>query len=275
MTTRRFSLARGLGFAAAVLLVAACAFVAAAPDLARSLLVDAAGDRVATLLLGPAAGVSLALMSLPAPKNMDELAILRQPPAGAVDVYPDVLYSTMVYPAAGLAPNAPLQFFVGAETNPRDVTLTNVAQGILIGQRFHAYYAFVVPIVETVSENAAVLTGQGRVRDIDRVLKTSRGFVSYQYSVTNKVRGPFPLDAFGEMGAIMPDFGGNNAPAAGSNAVLQHVRTGASGGWPLNLILYENEGFPFSMFWGVQQAITADLPIRLVLYGYRYVKNAA
>lgn len=225
----------------------------------------------------PTAGLLFAgMLALPQPLNIDGLDAARKPPAGAVDCYPDVLYSTMVFPAAGQPVGTPLQFFQGAETNPRDVSLTNVGNGFLIGQRFHALYAFVVPILELTGTTGVVANiAVNRTRDIDRILKTNRGFVSYTYSVTNKVRGPFPLDAFGEMGAIMPDFGGSSAPAAGDSAVLNHTRTGASGGWPLNLILYENEGFPFNMTWGVQTAITADLPLRLVLYGWRYVRNAA
>jgi hypothetical protein len=271
------SLKRFSSFALLAFVGILAAFVAVAPDVARSVLVDVGGDRLAALLLGPGAGgVVFALNALPAAKNMTELAAMRNPPEGAVDVYPDTLYSTMVYPAAGVAIGTPLQFFQGAETNPRDISLTNVPNGFLVAQRFHALYAFVVPIVESGLNAGVVATSAaGRVRDLDRILKTNRGFVSYTYSVTNKVRGPFPLDAFGEMGAIMPDFGGSSAPAAGDAAVLNHVRTGASGGWPLNLIIYENEGFPFNMQWGVQTAISADLPLRLVLFGWRYVKNAA
>lgn len=215
------------------------------------------------------------MLSLPPALGISELDSLRKPPAGAVDVYPDVIYSTIQYPQAGVPVGQPLQFFQGAESNPRDISLTNLPNGFLVAQRFHAFAAFIVPITEALSLNAATLTADGPVRDVDRILKTNRGFLSYTYSVTNKVRGPFPLDAFGEMGAIIPDFGGNNVPAAGNNAVIQHIRTGASGGWPLNLIIYENEGFPFNMTWGVQTAINAAMLLRLVLFGWRYVKNAA
>lgn len=222
--------------------------------------------------------------TLPRALNLAELQAMRTPPQGAVDVYPDVLYSSMWYPAAGQPANTPLQFFQGQESATAggaagsaagDISLTNVKQGMLIGQRFHALYAFLVPVVEVNSLNAATLDGTGIVRDLDRILKTNRGFVSYGYSVTNKTRGPFPLDAFGEMGAILPDFGGNDTPAAGVNAVYQHVRSSAHGGWPLNLIIYENEAFPFNMTWGVQAAVNAAMLLRLVLFGWRYVKNAA
>jgi len=221
--------------------------------------------------------------TLPRPMNIDELIAARKPPAGAVDCYPDVLYSSMWYPAAGQPIGQPLGFFQGLESPTAggtvgaaagDLSMTNVKQGFLVSQKFHALYAFIVPVVENFW-NDDVADAAGVVRDLDRILKTNRGFVSYSYSVTNKVRGPFPLDAFGEMGAIMPDFGGTSAPAAGHGSVLQHVRTSAHGGWPLNLIIFENESFPFNLTWGVATAVNAAMLLRMVLFGWRYVANAA
>lgn len=211
---------------------------------------------------------------LPTPLDGPGLEKARQPLVNGFDVYPDVLYDTLQYPAAGQAVGVPLKFFQGA-TNPiSDTSLTNVPQGILPGgQKFHARKLFFVPLVEVGSLNAATLDGTGVVRDIDRILTTSRGQWSYVQTAINKLRGPFPLDALGAMGGSIADFGGNDAPAAGSNAIYQHARLPLIGGWPLDLIIYETETFPFNLVWGNQLAITANTLIQLRLYGWRYIRT--
>lgn len=213
---------------------------------------------------------------LPAPLSVADLDQARQPIVNGYDVYPDCLYSTMAYPTAGQPVQQPLRFFQGAESTPSDVTLTNVPQGILPGgQKFHAIKLFLVPLILPLSLNAATLTAAGIANDIDLILKGSRGQWRYTQTSINKTRGWFPLDAIGEQGGSVDDFGGNNAPAAGSNAVIQHARLPLIGGWPMNLIIYETETFPFDMQWGVQTAINqaGGLLLQFRLYGYRYIKT--
>jgi hypothetical protein len=212
---------------------------------------------------------------LPEPLDGPGLDRARKAQVGDWDVYADSLYSTMLFPAAGQIVGAPLRFFQGAETTPSDVTLTNVPAGTLPGgQRFHARKLFLVPLVDTFVAGAGVLDNSGTVRDLDRILKTSRGQWTFVQTAVNKIRGPFPLDAIGEQGGVIADFGGNDAPAATNNAVYQHPRLPIIGGWPMDLIIYETETFPFNLTWGVQQAVNAaGVNLQLRLYGWRYIKT--
>ncbi len=213
--------------------------------------------------------------ALPAPLDVAQMDNARRSPVNGYDVYPDTLYSTMVYPAVGQLVNVPLQFFQGAETVPSDKSLTNVPQGVLPGgQKFHVRALFIVPLIETaVIAPTTTLDGSGISRDVDRVFKTNRGQWSYTQTNIQRTRGPFPLDGVGEQAGILPDFGGNNVPAAANNAVYQHSRLAAIGGWPMDFIIYETENFPFNLTWGVQTAITTAMPIQLRLYGWRYIKT--
>lgn len=211
---------------------------------------------------------------LPPPLDGAGLEQARKPIVNGYDVYPDCLYSTIQYPAAGQPVSVPLRFFQGAESAPSDVSLTNVPQGTLPGgQKFHARKLFLVPLIETFVAGAGALDASGLVRDVDRVLKTNRGQWTYVQTSIQKQRGPFPLDAVGEMGGDVADFGGNNVPAAGNNGVYQHPRLPLIGGWPMDLIIFETETFPFNLTWGVQTAISGNMLLQLRLYGWRYIKT--
>jgi hypothetical protein len=212
---------------------------------------------------------------LPAPLDGAGLDQARRPIVSGYDVYPDVLYSTIQFPAAGQAVSVPLKFFQGAESVPSDTSLTNVPQGTLPGgQKFHARKLFIKPLVEVFVAGVGVLDNSGTVRDFDRVFGGgSRGQWTYVQTSIQKTRGPFPLDAIGEQGGVIAEFGGNDVPAAGNNGVYQHPRLPIIGGWPLDLIIYETETFPFNLTWGLQQTVSAAFLIQLRLYGWRYIKT--
>lgn len=212
--------------------------------------------------------------NLPAPLNITQLEQGRTAPFKGWDVYQDVFFSTKTYPLAGQPVLTPLTFFDNTEA--AGVNLTNVANANALipgGHRFHGLKLYVIPMVENATVAvAATLDSTGRVRDVDRVFKTNRPILSYSSTRINKSRGNIPLDFIGEAGGILPDFGGNNVPAAGNNAVYQHVRTAAMGGWPVDLIVSENEGIQVSMTWGVQTAIEANMLVRVAILGWHYVQ---
>ncbi len=214
--------------------------------------------------------------TLPAPLDIAGLDSKRVAPFGGWDVYQDTFYSTLVVPQAGQPVNQPLVFFAGNEVGGiGDRSLTNVsAQNALIpgGHKFHAQRLYFVPIIETFVAGAGVIDASGLARDLDRVFKTNRPTFTYTSTKLNKNRGQIPLDAVGEMGGIMPDFGGNNVPAAGNNAVYQHGRLAPLGGWPIDLVVYENEGITVSVSWGVLTALQAAMTLRAVLMGWHYVQ---
>lgn len=155
---------------------------------------------------------------LPAPLNIAALDAGRVVPFKGWDVYQDVFFSTKPVPIGGQPAGVPLVFFDGAEGGGI-ANLTNVAGPTALiqgGHRFHGIKLFVTPIVEAaVVPVPATLDGTGLVRDLDRVLKTGRPVLSYTSTRVNKSRGNIPLDMIGEAGGVLPDFGGNNAPAAG------------------------------------------------------------
>lgn len=210
------------------------------------------------------------------PLNGQELEAARTPKVDGFLTYKSSRWSTMQYPAAGQEVGAPLAFFQGAESTPADKTLTNVpttAQFCPGGTKFHAKKLFLVPILELTNDADAAPSAAGIIRDVDRVLKTSRGFLQYTLPSIQKTFDPVPLDAIGEMGGILPDFGGNNSPSAASHSALnQHVRTAPIGGYDIDCVIYENEGFPVNLTWGVKTAVSAAFLLRVVAFGWNYVR---
>jgi hypothetical protein len=212
------------------------------------------------------------MLRLPAAPNVQGLDALRTIPQGGYEVYEDVLYDTVTYPAAGVGAGGSLLFFT-SQANTADATLTNLRQPgqLPAPQFFYARAAFLEPLIETSIGNT-VLTAAGRSQDLDRLMFTARGFFSYTNSVTNRTRGPIPLSALGGIGGSVVSFGGNNAPAAGVGAVLQQVKNHPHGGWPLDMVIKWGESIAWTATFGTATAISADLPLRLVLFGWRYVK---
>lgn len=210
------------------------------------------------------------------PLNGAQLEAARTPKVDGFLVYKSSRWSTIQYPAAGQDVGAPLRFFQGAESSTADLTLTNVptqAQFCPGGTKFHAKKLFLVPLLEETNDADAAPSAANIIRDLDRVLKVSRGFLQYTLPSISKTYDPIPLDAIGEMGGIIPDTGGNNQPSAASKSALNnHVRTAPIGGYDIDAVIYENEGFPVNMTWGVKTAITAAFLLRLVVFGWNYVK---
>ena len=214
--------------------------------------------------------------SLPDPLSGAQLEAARTPIVDGYLRYPAWKWSTISYPQAAQPVGAPLLFFQGAETAPADKTLTNVpttSQFVPGGQKYHARKLFMELIQELTNDADAAPSAAGIIRDADRITKTNRGFLQYTVPSIAKTYDPIPLTVFGEPGAIIPDFGGNNqASAASKSALNQHVRLGPIGGFPIDVVIYENEGFPVNLTWGVQTAISAATLIRVLTYGWNYVK---
>lgn len=215
------------------------------------------------------------LAHLPRPLDITGLDAQRVAPFQGWDVYADVFYSTLQYPLAGQPIGQPLVFFAGVE-GLTDKTLTNVANANALipgGHKFHGLKLFFYPIIEaqTPLPNTS-LDGTGLVRDVDRVFKTNRPVLSYSSTKINKTRGQIPGVFLGEVGGILPDFGGNNAPAATNTAVIQHARLAPLGGWDVDLPVYENEGITVSVVWGAQSAIVANMNLQVAIVGWHYVQ---
>ena len=84
-----------------------------------------------------------------------------------------------------------------------------------------------------------------------------------------KRRPNIPLEALGGIGGAIGTYGGiGTAPS-----MAQQLRNHAHGGFPVDVILAPTETFSFTLTVGAQTAISADLPLTLWWYGYRYVPS--
>jgi hypothetical protein len=113
------------------------------------------------------------MLRLPAAPNVQGLDALRTIPQGGYEVYEDVLYDTVTYPAAGVGAGGSLLFFT-SQANTADATLTNLRQPgqLPAPQFFYARAAFLEPLIETSIGNT-VLTAAGRSQDLDRLMFTA------------------------------------------------------------------------------------------------------
>jgi hypothetical protein len=255
-TMRLTNFSRGAGVIVG-LLVAVFAVAASAPAPHAPLDLFANGATVA--LAG-------SMLVLPAAYDVATLEKLRQAPQGGYEVYEDFLYDTATYVAAGPAAFASVPYF---QTARADLTLSNlVTPGQLpIGQWFHGKALFATPRSEptaTVADTAA-----GRGADWDKIQNIARAILNFSLQGGTKVRPNIPLEALGGIGGGVVSFGTGRAAAAGP--IVQQLRNHAHGGFPMDIIVKGGEVFNFNLQTGVQTAISADLPITLLWYGYRYV----
>jgi hypothetical protein len=213
------------------------------------------------------------MFKLPPPLDVKSLRAARTAPAGGYETFEDVIYDTVTYPLAGVPAGGTLDFFATA-ANTADRTLTNLKQaGQLPGSHlFHCKRVFITPLLAP-STNAA-LTTAGAVNDLEAIFTTSRSFLMFTSSVTNKTRGPIPLDMIGGAGGVVGDFGGSVTLAAGTADVIQHARLHPHGGYPLDFIIGTAETFSLSLLFGAQKATSVDIPLRVTLFGWRYLKVA-
>lgn len=201
------------------------------------------------------------LLSLPPAVDVATLEKLRVAPPSGFDVYEDVIVDTVIYPAAGVSR---LDFF---SQTTQDRTLCNVqpAGQLPQGQYFRAHRLFLDFLTEpSKSDGAATI---GRLADVDKILNTARGVISFSTNAKQRTRNPIPLRSLGGMG------GAAGTIAGGAVAEFQHVRNAPNGGFPFDVIIRGGETFRFGVDFrpDTLTAISADLPIALLVYGWRYV----
>lgn len=200
------------------------------------------------------------LLNLPAPVDVPTLERLRVAPAGGFDVFEDVLFDTVTYPAAGAAR---LSFFTNT-TN--DATLTNVqpAGQLPAPHFFRAHRLFLDFLTEPSRDDGP--DAAGRVRDLDRILNVARGTITFVSGATQRRRAPIPLRALGGMGGVLASVAGES---------VQHARNAPNGGFPFDQIIKHGETFGFEVNFAPGVAVSADVPLTLAMYGWRYVPVSA
>lgn len=224
-----------------------------------------------TIALHPAAAIPLLgvgmLFPMGAPVDVATLERLRLAPPGGYEVYEDFIYDTVTYLAAGGA-GLQLAFFT---TNSADRTITNLSQA---GQLPAPHYFRVQRLFLSPQSEPSISAAQdtaGRMRDMDRILNTGRGVLTFNNSATNRSRGPLPIRAIGQLGGTRGLIT-SGVTAAGSFPI-HHIQNDGGSGFPFDIVLKYGETFSATIqFQAVAQAISADLPLQLALYGWRYVK---
>lgn len=191
---------------------------------------------------------------------------------GGYRVFPDFIYDTINYPAAGPAAGASLNFFQGVNAASNDKTLTNSANGTVPSpQIFWAQCLTMKIITEATAVDDTANANANLVNDFDRIITSSRSILTWSVSTSTIVQGNIPLSALGSMGGVVPTYGGNNAPAAGHGWVYFAPRLSAHGGFPVDIILFPTEALQVNLTFGIQKAITAQTAIRVEAYGWRYI----
>lgn len=188
-------------------------------------------------------------------------ARLQPPGAGIPEANVDVLYDTQLYPLAGIAR---LNFF--SATNA-DITMSNMeANGALAqGQYFDVMRIFVDVLREATATVAA--TAAGGLNDVERILKTARGVVTFNQR--SRPLGPIPLTYFGQSGGASGFVAGN----AGAADIVQFSNMPSNGGLPVNggIKIGPLEKFGVTIdFAAPITSISADTLIRVGLFGVRY-----
>lgn len=228
---------------------------------------DASGAVLASLgALGLPAPLDIGPAKDPAGNPLNTLLGRKVVTKGAFRVYEGWLYDTMTYVQAGIGAAGLLKFFQTA-ANGNDDTLCNMGNPGRLpkGQFFHPYRLFMTYLQEP-SLNVAS-TAAGRIADLFKVMYSARSFLYFLQQSGQINRTPIPLDAVGQPSAVLASLGGNNtAPAE------VHVATpDRNGGYPFTEPLVEEESFAFNLKTGVATAISADMPLRLGLFGWQYV----
>jgi hypothetical protein len=256
VTHMRFTLRGAASVAGLVLAVLAIAVSSAVAAPAAVLGGAVIGGKFATPL------VAMSMLGLPAPLPILELQTRRQSPPGGYEVYEYFLYDTFTYAAAGSV--APGTFFTVQSADPT-ITNLNPPGTIPAGQWWHGRKLFITPRSEP-SLNVAS-TAAGRGADWDKIQNTARSFLKFSLQSGTRIRPNIPLEALGGIGGSNVEFGGiGTAPS-----MVSQLRNHAHGGFPMDVILKDNETFNFAMSCGAATAISADLPLTLFWYGYLYV----
>jgi hypothetical protein len=200
------------------------------------------------------------LAKLPPAVSIDALRAMRVAPKGGFDVKPAVLFDTVTYVAAG---QVSLSFFTQTTA---DQTLCNLqpAGQLVIGQWFRVARIH-LEFLTRVSTGAAVA---GRADDVLAIKHAARGQLIYTNNTTQRRDVPVPITYMGAPSDTDVDL--NGTQAAGTS--LQYGAQRSNGGWPFDEPIMGGETFSFTMnFQGTLVPISADLQIRLSLFGQRYV----
>lgn len=200
------------------------------------------------------------LPTLPAPVSIATLRKARVSPEGGFDVKPGVLFDTLVYPAAG---TARLDFFTQTTADPTLCNLQPAGQ-LVIGQWFRASRIY----LEFLTRASSGTTTAGRADDVLAIKHIARGVLLYANNTTQRRDVPLPISYIGAPSNT--DTMVNGTQAAGTS--IQIGSQAANGGYPFDETILGGETFQFTMqFAPALVAISANLDVRLSIFGQRYV----
>lgn len=190
------------------------------------------------------------------------MAIVNPQEARQPEVVPAILYSQRTFLAAG---SLSLTYFDGTTADP---TLDNVANGQLPSPQFFQEQQVFHTFLRTPTRTAAVATPAGGLNDIALVLKTARGLAIHE--ISNKLQYKFRIQAAGPSGGEIGIINGTYT----ADIDLQQGNNGWPGHSPFQVngmvVIPPQTNFTYEMRFGVLQAIAADLPILVEIYGALY-----
>lgn len=209
------------------------------------------------------------MRKLPAPLSLLAFQATRVAAPGGFYAFEHVLFDTGVYLAAGGAGQV-IPFF-GNVARGGDTTLTNWPNSGQLPKphKFHGQFIYITPLVEATM--AAAVDASGRVRDVEKVWRTSRMVLDFDLSATGRRRPSIPLSAVGSVPGVRANISAGTAAA--QNPIQQVEQIGNGEGYPFDLPLDEGETFGITLRARPDAAtpIVADMPIQIAIYGWYYM----
>lgn len=181
-------------------------------------------------------------------------------PGGNLEAYPQVLYDTQTYVAAG---SATLEYF---GTTNVDKSLNNMKAGGQLPdpEYFRIFWIQIVPIIG-LSDAAAPLAWS----DMSQLLVVGRG--TFEFNAQDKSYGRVPLINAPSPGGIA-GFGYAEAATAGAEAHEYSNNGAPTGGWWIGgaILLKPKVNFGVTLRFVPATAVSADRLIRVQLVGVGY-----
>ena len=201
------------------------------------------------------------------------MTIINPEEHGEPEVIPRVLFSTALYPAAGVTQ---LTFYDRTTTVPQRESINN---GALPAPQFfviHRLFIDVMPLpTSTLGAGGAVATGvAGAVNDIELLTKVGNGGL-FNFSISDKNYLRVPIREVPASGGATGLAQLNSSNVAVSQPELIQAgnnRIPGLGGWPVNgmIVIPPQTNFLGTIDWAAATAVSANLEICVTMYGALY-----
>lgn len=220
------------------------------------------------LLLGPAGGPSLAMVTIPWQPALTkgQLDLLSNPSsANQPEVVPWALYDTQTIANAAAGP---FTFFTALNT---DKTLCNMeGPGQLTDPQYFVVHYVAADLLQIPTATALANEPNQGAANIENILKTVRA--TFTFNMSNKRYGPFPLTMCHSTGGTTGFGYGYGTAANGTSAAVVNNGNPGSGGFPFcgSLIIPPKVGFDITVGLSAAATLSASLNLRITMVGALY-----